>query len=124
MTSINIEDLETGIGRIVSLQEQIEKQQNELKEEKIKLCQNLNSEISNRQLKPIIIDMLVKEEGKTSNAAQQYYRHILVTHRFWNLEFIKLVIRVITKSGSLIQTKSETKGSQGASNNLLLAATG
>ena len=119
MTSINIEDLETGIGRIVSLQEQIEKQQNELKEEKIKLCQNLNSEISNRQLKPIIIDMLVKEEGKTSNAAQQYYRHILVTHRFWNLGFIQSLLSIL-QSG----LEESEKGSQGASNNLLLAATG
>ena len=57
MTSINISDLENGIGRIVSLQEQIETKQNELKEEKKKLCQDLKREVSDRQLKPTIIDM-------------------------------------------------------------------
>lgn len=121
MTPINIQDLESGIARIVSLQDQIQKNHAELKKERKQLCLDLKKEISNRQLKPTIIDMLVEQEGKTSNAAQQYYRHILVTHRFWNFEFIKLVIRVITESGS---DSSEKKSSQGATNKLRLAATG
>ena len=72
---------------------------------------------------PVVVDILLKE-GKKKRADQNYIGKVLRQKRFWNLEFIKLVIRVITKSGSLIQTKSETKGSQGANNNLLLAAAG
>ena len=119
MNKKRLQDLEDQLSKIEELTDEIETKKEALKTLKKGTYSILRQIIEANGLKPKVIRLL--EIDRTNAAARNYYSRTLVKHKFWNLDFIKLIIGVL--KSELSNQKSE-EGSQGANNNLLLAATG
>ena len=119
MNKERLQDIELELEKIIELASEIEEKKKSLKGLQKGVYNSLRQVIEVNTLKPKVIELL--EIDRTNAAARNYYSRTLVKHKFWNLEFIKLIIGVL--KSELSNQKSE-EGSSGANSNLRLAATG